>query len=84
MDGKQRFVESLHYVESRQPAQGFVLGERYSFCGVYLTVFFLWARRLELELGDLPRYSGLANSVLMRPAVRRALEQEGFGHLYQA
>jgi glutathione S-transferase len=84
VDGKQRFFDMLHYVESRLPEQAFVLGERYSLCDAYLAVFFLWARRFELAIEQLPRYGRLAGSVLQRPAVRRALEQEGFGHLYQA
>ncbi len=84
LDGKQRFFDMLRYVESRLPEQGFVLGERYSLCDAYLAVFFLWARRFELAIEQLPRYARLAASVLERPAVRRALEQEGFGHLYQA
>jgi glutathione S-transferase len=84
IDGKQRFFEMLRYVEGRLPTQGFVLGERYSLCDAYLTVFFLWARRFELAIEQLPRYGRLAATVLQRPAVRRALEQEGFGHLYQA
>jgi glutathione S-transferase len=84
VDGKQRFFELLRYVESRLPAAGFVLGERYSLCDAYLSVFFLWARRFELPVSELPRYGSLTASVLQRPAVRRALEQEGFGHLYPA
>jgi glutathione S-transferase len=83
IDGKQRFLEMLRYVESRLPTAGFVLGERYSLCDAYLSVFFLWARRIELPVAELPRYGRLAASVLQRAAVRRALEQEGFGHLYQ-
>jgi glutathione S-transferase len=79
VDGKQRFFELLHYVEGRLPASGFVLGERYSLVDPYLTVFFLWARRVELDVSKLPRYSRLVDAVLERPAVRRALEQEGFG-----
>lgn len=84
IDGKQRFWEMLRYVESRLPEQGFVLGERYSLVDAYLTVFFLWARRFELPIQELPRYARLAGAVLPRPAVRRALEQEGFGHIYAA
>jgi len=83
VDGKQRFFELLRYVEGRLPEHGFVLGEHYSLCDAYLSVFFLWARRIELPLDELPRYARLASAVLQRPAVRRALEQEGFGHLYQ-
>ena len=79
VDGKQRFFDLLRHVDARLPAQGFALGERYSLCDAYLTVFFLWARRFELPVIELERYGRLAASVLARPAVRRALEQEGFG-----
>jgi glutathione S-transferase len=82
VDGKQRFFDLLRYVEGRLPDCGFVLGERYSLVDAYLTVFFLWARRFELPVQELPSYARLAAAVLPRPAVRRALEQEGFGHLY--
>lgn len=79
-DGKQRFFELLRYVNARLPASSFALGERYSLCDAYLSVFLLWARHLELPVAELPRYAGLVGHVLRRPAVRRALEQEGFGH----
>lgn len=81
IDGRLRFFDSLRYVEARLPDAGFVLGERYSLCDSYLTVCFLWARHIELPLGELPRYARLAAAVLARPAVRRALEQEGLGHV---
>jgi glutathione S-transferase len=80
-DGKQRFFDLLRYVDARLPPSGFALGD-YSLCDAYLSVFFLWARRFELPVTELPRYARLAGEVLARPAVRRALEQEGFGHLY--
>jgi glutathione S-transferase len=82
VDGKQRFFDMLRYVETRLPEQGFVLGERYSLVDAYLTVFFLWARRFELAIEQLPRYDRLVSTVLPRPAIRRALEQEGFGRIY--
>jgi glutathione S-transferase len=82
LDGKQRFFDLLRHVESRLPAEGFCLGEAYSLCDAYLSVFFLWARRFELPTAELPRYGRLVATVLERPAVRRALEQEGFGHIY--
>jgi len=84
VDGKQRFFDLLRYVEGRLPDRGFVLGASYSLVDAYLTVFFLWARRFELPVQELPRYARLVGTVLPRPAVRRALEQEGFGHLYAA
>jgi len=84
VDGKQRFFDLLRFVEGRLPVDGFVLGPRYSLCDAYLSVFFLWARRFDLPVGELPRYERLTGAVLGRPAVRRALEQEGFGQLYAA
>ena len=67
VDGKQRFFDLLRYVESRLPEHGFVLGERYSLVDAYLTVFFLWARRFELPVQELPRYARLSGTVLPRP-----------------
>jgi glutathione S-transferase len=83
VDGKARFFELLRYVEARLPPARFVLGDRYSLCDAYLTVPLIWARRVELPVGELPRYSALAAEVLARPAVRRTLQQEGLEHLYQ-
>jgi glutathione S-transferase len=82
VDGKQRFHAMLEHIEARLPEQGHVLGERYSLVDAYVSVFYLWARRIELPAEQLPRYTRLVGQVLARPAVRRALEQEGFGNLY--
>ena len=76
-DGKTRFFQLLQHVEHRLPEAGFVLGERYSLCDAYVTVFFLWARHFGLPVAELPRYSRLAGAVLARAAVRRTLELEG-------
>ncbi|HYQ17741.1 MAG TPA: glutathione S-transferase N-terminal domain-containing protein [Polyangiaceae bacterium] len=84
IDGKQRFFDLLRHVDGRLPAQGYALGERYTLVDAYATVFFLWGRFFELPVSELERYGRLAAQVLERPAVRRALEQEGFGHLYAA
>lgn len=82
VDGKQRFFAMLQHVESRLPDQGHILGERFSLVDSYAFVFYLWGRRIDLPVEKLPRYTRLAGQVMARPAVRRALEQEGFGHLY--
>ncbi len=82
VDGKARFWDLLRYVDTKLAPDSFVLGSRYSLVDAYLAVFYLWARRFELPIEQLPRYGRLASLVLARPAVRRALEQEGFGYLY--
>lgn len=82
IDGQQHFWRMMAHVESRLPEADFALGAKYSLCDAYLTVFFLWARRFEFPVVELPRYQKLAAEVLARPAIRRTLEQEGFGELY--
>jgi glutathione S-transferase len=78
-DGKARFAQLLAYVESRLGGSTFLLGSEYTLCDAYALVFYLWGRRVQLELGELARYGRLAKAVLERPATRRALEQEGLG-----
>jgi glutathione S-transferase len=81
-DGKTRFVEVLGHIEARLPERGFVLGEAYSLVDAYAAVFVLWARRFQLPIASFPRYEALADRVLERPAVRRALDQEGLSAAY--
>jgi glutathione S-transferase len=76
-DGKTRFYELLRHVEHKLPEAGFLLGERYSLCDAYASVFYLWARRFALPVEELPRYSRLVQAVMARPAVQRTLELEG-------
>jgi glutathione S-transferase len=83
-DCKRRFFDLLQHVESRLPEHGFALGDAYSLCDAYLVVFFLWARKFELPVATLARYARLSETVLTRPAVRRALAQEGLGKLVPA
>lgn len=83
VDGRQHFWRMMAHLESRLPEAGFALGEKYTLCDAYLTVFFLWARRFEFPVAELPRYQQVATQVLARPAIRRTLEQEGFGQIYE-
>src|ERR1043165_8733733 len=43
----------------------------------YALTFLRWARRIGFDIGQYPRWVGLAARVLERPAVQRALEREG-------
>lgn len=76
-DGRGRFTAMLEYVDSRLQDTPFVLGDRFSLVDANALVFILWARRLQLSVDHLTRYDGLARRVLQRPAVQRALAQEG-------
>lgn len=78
-DGKERFLELLSHVDARTVDGEFLVGGRYSLCDAYASVFFMWARHFGLPVERLPRYARLFEAVLERPAVKRALDQEGLG-----
>ncbi|MGQ4274039.1 glutathione S-transferase family protein [Terrihabitans sp. B22-R8] len=51
---------------------------RYSIVDAYLVVFWLWGRRIGLDMDEgWPNWARLMTGVLARPAVQRALRQEG-------
>ncbi|HEX7668399.1 MAG TPA: glutathione S-transferase family protein [Polyangiaceae bacterium] len=81
-DGKARFIELLGHIEARLPERGFLLGDRYGAVDAYAAVFVIWARRLRISMAAFPRYGALTDRVLARPAVRRALDQEGLESAY--
>lgn len=77
--GLVHLTEVLEHVDRRLAGRPFALGERYSLCDAYLTVFYLWTGR-DAVAGRLPplsNYAALARRVCERPAVRRALAREG-------
>jgi glutathione S-transferase len=78
-DGKGRFMSLLSHVETRLPESGFLLGDRYTLCDANAAIFFMWARHFGLPIERLPRYARLFRDVMARPAVQRALAQEGLG-----
>ncbi|MFB9952887.1 glutathione S-transferase family protein [Rhizobium puerariae] len=51
---------------------------QYTVVDAYLTVFWLWGRRIGLDMeANWPNWAGLMSRVLARPAVQRAIQQEG-------
>ena len=55
---------------------GWVLGD-YTAVDSYFVTFFRWGLRLEFDMGGYPRWAALVARAVERPAVLRALEQEG-------
>lgn len=78
-DGKNRFFEMLAHVEARAEGAEFLVGNRYSLCDANASVFFMWARHFGLPVEQLPHSARRFAAVMARPAVQRALEQEGLG-----
>ena len=53
---------------------------RYTVVDAYLSVFWLWGRRIGLDMeAGWPNWARLMTKVLARPAVRRAISLEAMG-----
>lgn len=50
---------------------------QFSTVDAYGFVFYCWGKRVDLPMQELPNYVAHQNRMLVRPAVRRALQQEG-------
>ena len=53
------------------------LSDKYSVLDPYAFVFYVWGIRRELPMPELKNYTALKNRMLERPAVQRALADEG-------
>ncbi|MDE1150113.1 MAG: glutathione S-transferase N-terminal domain-containing protein [Azospirillaceae bacterium] len=67
-----------HFAANRSEGRGpWLLGDRYSVADPYALVFHRWLPRLDIDPADYPAWGHQADRLYQRPAVRRALEQEG-------
>lgn len=56
---------------------GWLLPAGFTAADAYALVFFRWGRRIGFDMGRYPRWAGLCERALARPAVQRALAREG-------
>lgn len=78
-DGPARVRAHFQRLEQRLADSGgpWILGDRYSAADAYALVFHRWGPRLGIDMADYPAWTAQAARLYQRPAVRRALEQEG-------
>ena len=74
----ERLRSRIDQVE-RQLGDGreWLLGDRYSLLDAYAFVILGWGREFDISLAEWPNVSALVKRVGDRPAVQRALEEEG-------
>ena len=74
----QRLRARIGYVE-RQLGDGreWLLGDRYTLLDAYAFVILSWAKGFDISLAEWPNVAALVKRVESRPAVQRALEEEG-------
>lgn len=61
----------------QKSGEGWLVADQFTAADSYALTFFRWGRRIGMDMGIYPRWSALLERVLERPAVQRALEQEG-------
>ncbi|AMK20750.1 MULTISPECIES: glutathione S-transferase N-terminal domain-containing protein [Sphingobium] len=69
---------ALEEADHRIGASDFLIGDDFTVCDGYLTVFYLWSLRVPLKerLPAVPKYAAVAQQVLLRPAVQGVLALE--------
>jgi len=77
--GRAALTEQYAYVETvLADGREWAVPQGYSIVDPYLLVFFQWGQRIGLAMRETcPAWSRLTDRILARPAVQRALEQEG-------
>lgn len=75
----QNLEDGFRYIEERLADREWAVGREYGIVDPYLFVFYNWAHSVGVDVrSSYPAWHAHAQRVLARPAVRRALEQEGF------
>ena len=70
----------LQFIEQRIGRRDWAVGNAYTLVDAYLLVFFRWGNRIGLDMRSAyPGWTAHAERVAARPAVQRALKQEGIG-----
>ena len=76
--GREMVRSGVADIDSRLEGKDWALGERYSLVDAYLLVFFRWGNRIGLPMrSQFPEFTRVMDAVRARPAVQRAVEQEG-------
>jgi glutathione S-transferase len=74
---KEKILKRLAYADEQLAGKPFLLGERMSVADAYLFVMLLWAKKLEFDLAAFSNLSPFFARMGERPAVQRALKEEG-------
>lgn len=76
--GREMVRAGMTDIEGRLTNRTWALGENYTLVDAYLLVFFRWGGRCGLSMRkEFPHYARIMDAVRARPAVQRAIEQEG-------
>jgi glutathione S-transferase len=74
--GKKDAFAALSEVDAMLAKGPWIMGEQFTTCDPYATVFYTWGTRAELPMAELKNYTAWKDRMLQRPAVRKILERE--------
>ncbi len=74
--GRHDYFEYMKKIDAMLAGRDYFLGQ-YSLADSYGVVFYNWARRIGLPMEELKNFTAHKDRMIARPAVKRALEQEG-------
>jgi glutathione S-transferase len=76
--GRDNVIENCGFIEGKLAGRQWAVGNAYTVVDPFLLVFYYWGNRIKLDMRcDYPHWTAHAERLLERPAVKRALEQEG-------
>jgi len=76
--GRADLLEHFASIERRFSERDWAVGHAYTLVDPYLLVFYRWGDRIGLDMrADYPSWTRHAERLLQRPAVQRAVAQEG-------
>ena len=76
--GREHLLSAFSHIEGTLGGVEWAVGERYTVVDPYLLVFYRWGNRMNLDMeGSYPAWTRHAARLAARPAVQRALDQEG-------
>lgn len=76
--GRENILENFAFIEQRLAARHWAVGQAYTAVDPYLLVFYRWGNRIGLDMRSAyPGWTAHAERTHARPAVQRALLQEG-------
>lgn len=76
--GKEHLLHAFSLIEAKMKDRVWAVGDRYSVVDPYLLVFYRWGNRMLIDMRDsYPAWTLHARRLEERPAVQRALDQEG-------
>lgn len=76
-DGGRKALENQFAEIEQLSGESWLVEGRFTAADSYALVFFRWGRRINMDMGRYPAWAALVGQALDRPAVQRAIADEG-------